>query len=455
MAAIAKMSDIDFFAIFFSNLPLFLMAMLLMTSLLYLSVRNTTLAGYFDPIHFYWTFTFGTAYGIIISLYVLGFIENYLFLMVSGYGILFIVSFRFFIQVLTNPFKKVIDLFLVPVDDGYVEFLFALVCYLLLILTIMWFVGLGMFAETNRFEQNRGFGAFVRLADALRLFVVAYISLLILNRYKKNGRPSFGAFLLIIFFILLIVLGAVVNGSKFALLESIYAIVLAVCIYREKPKFKVFAVVATFSVILGFALLVLSINLDKSGFDKDAGPAYMAGNSVLLERLLLRVLANADKYYFSLPGNVVDNLEVDSVIVRFISPLIGETQMSALLGYNVGDYGLGRQTIMYHYPSFDVAGGPTSHFDLFAYVFFGLGFGWIFVIFVSFVLSSLLLLTKTGKNNIFYSALVAAFWLRGLALLLEPPMGLAYVFDIFILFFIVKVFGLCVKSKIILNKDAL
>lgn len=447
------MSDVDFFAIFFSNLPLFLMAMLLITSLLYLSVRNTTLAGYFDPIYFYWTFTFGTAYGIIVSLYVLGFIENYIFLVICGYGMIFIVSFRFFIIALTNPFKKVIDLFLVPADDGYVEFLFALVCYLLLVSTIMWFVGLGMFAETNRFEQNRGFGAFVRLADALRLFVVAYISLLILNRYKKNGRPSFGVFLSIIFFILLIFLGAVVNGSKFALLESIYAVVLAVCIYWKKPKFKVFTVVATFSVILGFALLVLSINLDKSGFDKDAGPAYMAGNSVLLERLLLRVLANADKYYFSLPGDVVDSLVVDSVIVRFISPLIGETRMSSFLGYNVGDYGIGRQTIMYHYPLLDVAGGPTSHFDLFAYVVFGLGFGLIFVVFVSFVLSSLLLLTKTGKNNMFYSALVAALWLRGLALLLEPPTGIAYIFDIIIIFFIIKIFGFFLKSKIILNKE--
>jgi hypothetical protein len=415
--------------------------------LLYLSVRSIAPAGYFDPIHFYWTFTFGTAYGIVISLYLLGLIENYLFFTVGSYGVLFILSFIFFNRVLVNPLKKGFDLFLIPSDDGYFEFLCALICYLLLLLAIMWLVGLGMFAETNRFEQNRGFGALVRLADALRLFVVAYLSLLVFNRYKTNERFSAKTRLLFIFVVFLIVLGSVVNGSKFALLESIYASVLVISIYRKKPKFKAFTVIATFCVIFGFALLVLSINLDKTGFDRDAGPTHMAGNSVLLERLLLRVLANADKYYFSLPDNVIDNLEADSVIVRFISPLLGETQMSTLLGYNVGDYGLGRQTIMYHYPSLDVAGGPTSHFDLFAYKYFGWGFGWAFVIFVSLVLSFLLLLAKPGKNNMFYSALVSALWLRGLALLLEPPTGLAYIFDIFVLFFLIKILGICLRQK--------
>ena len=59
----------DFFEVFFSHLDLFLILMFVFSIILYLCVRGVAPAAYLDPIHFYYTFTFGTSYGIIVGLY--------------------------------------------------------------------------------------------------------------------------------------------------------------------------------------------------------------------------------------------------------------------------------------------------------------------------------------------------------------------------------------------------
>lgn len=433
------MSDFEFFLVFFSNSPLFLSAMFVMTGILYLSIRSLVPAAYLDPMHFFWTFTFGSAYGVVIGLFLLGQIETELFLMVFAFGTLFIVSFRQFAKAKVSRLHRQFLKFLVPTGDGKREFLVALTVYVALLIVIIAFVGFGMFAETNRFEQNRGFGPLVRVADALRLFVVAYLALDVLKRYRASGGMTIPTLLRVGFVLALIVLGSMVNGSKFALLEAIYAVVLAISIYDIKPRFKVWVALSIMLTALGFAIIVLSNNLRNDANTQGAGPEYMAGDSLVVERLFLRILANADKYYFSLPNGVIHELKTDNVAVAFAAPFVGTGRISALVGYNVDDLNIGRQTLTYFYPDYDIAGGPTSHFDLFAYKYFGWFFGVGFVLLVAALLAAIMLLGKSGKNKIFYASLAAAIWLRSQAVLLEPTVGLAYIFDIFILFFMLKI----------------
>lgn len=446
------MSDFDFFLEFFGHLEVFLPAMGLMMALLYLSVRSIAPAGYLDPLHFYWAFTFGSAYGVVISLFILGHIDLNLFSMVCAFGLLFFLSFRFFIKSKKSFLLKNFVRLLIPSDDGKLEFSVVLVTYILLLGTILIFVGSGMFAETNRFEQNRGFGPLVRVADGLRLFVVAYIALLLFKRYRKVGKITWRLSIYGFLFLVLIVIGAVVNGSKFGLLEAIYAVVLALSVYFKKPKFNFLVAVSVMFSALSFAILVLAANLNNEASTGGAEPSYMAGNSLVLERLVLRILANADKYYFSLPNHVIDELKTDNIIVTFLTPFVGTGRMSSLVGHDVAEYGIGRQTLMYFYPDNDVAGGPTSHFDLFAYKYFGWLGGPFFIIFISFLFSSIMLLTRHGKDKIFYSSLAAALWLRAQAIILEPTIGFSYVFDIFILFFLVKVLCACFHRRISSNE---
>lgn len=441
------MSDFEFFLTFFGNLEIFLPLMGISMLVLYFSVRSLAPAGYLDPIHFYWTFTFGSAYSVVIGLFALGCIELRLFVMVVFFGLLFIISFKIFAKLRNSPLQGAFVRLLVPKGNGTLEFTVVLAAYILALVFIISFVGFGMFAETNRFEQNRGFGPLVRVADALRLFVVGYLSLSLINRYRSSGGLTLRVTVHGFSLLLLILIGSVVNGSKFALLEAIYAVLISIAVYFKKPKFRLWVLVSVALSAVVFALLVLAANLKNDAATRDVEPSYTGGDSLVLERFVLRILANADKYYFSLPNHVIDELQTDNVVVAFLSPLVGSGRMSSLVGYDVNEYGIGRQTLMYFYPDNDVAGGPTSHFDLFAYKYFGWIGGPFFVVYLSFLFSSIMLLMKGGQGRIFYSSLAAALWLRSQAIILEPTIGLSYVIDIFVLFTLVKISCACFRTR--------
>lgn len=436
----------DFFDLFFGNLSLFILSIVFASTLLYFTVRSKALAGYLDPIHFYWTFTFGSAYGVVIGLYILGYISDFLFWYVFSCALLFVVFFVLFCQGSSGGIRRLLVALTVPRGTGRFEFYLILFLYLCLLAVILAFVGAGLFAETNRFEQNRGFGLYVRIADAFRIFVFAYLAILLVQGARLDGINGKSA-LLLFFLAMLIFIGSIVNGSKFAFLEALYSCFVAVSIYFSKPKFKVFYFSIVSLAALFFALLVLTFNLRNNNVDTEADAIYMTGNPVVVERLVFRVLGNADKYYLGLPNDVVDKLNTDSLLVRFISPIVGVTHLSKILGYPVNDFNVGRQILLYFNPGQEVAGGPTSHFDLFAYKYFGVGFAFIWVIITAFLLATINSLGRNAPQNIFYCALVATLWLRTLPIFLEPPIGFAYMLDIIFLFFVIKLIGMLVPRK--------
>ncbi len=90
------MSDIEFFDLAFGDLSFLLGCMTLVMAIFYLSIRKKTIAGYLDPFHFYWTFTMGSAYGIVFFMYLAGKIETYLLLVLVSYCFAFICVFSFF-----------------------------------------------------------------------------------------------------------------------------------------------------------------------------------------------------------------------------------------------------------------------------------------------------------------------------------------------------------------------
>ena len=429
------MIDVDFFNLFTTEYPLFLFWMFVSTFILYLNVKKEAIAGYFDPIHFTWTFTFGTAYGIVIGLFVLGHISNTLFLVVIVYALLFVLFFKLFVKFKLKKIISGFSLLLIPTKYGRKEFYCALFILITLWILIVYVNGYGMFAEVNRFEHNRGFGIFIRLTDALGPFVISYLSILLYIHLKKNRlKMVTKQFILMIFIITLIILGSVINGAKMALLNFIYSIFVAIAIFDKRPKFSITQIAGIFITVLSFALLVLSTNLEKTNINTENTEQYFNFDSLLLDRLALRVLANADKYYWSLPNNVIDEIETDSLIIRLLSPIVGITKLSTILKYDVSEYDVGRQIVLFHFPKQEAAGGATSHLDLFVYKYFNPYFGWVWVAFTSFTLAFIIKMAKAGKGNIYHASLVSVLWLRGLSILIEPAVGMAYIIDVLIIF---------------------
>ncbi|PLU84359.1 MULTISPECIES: hypothetical protein [Pseudomonas] len=438
------MSDLDFFEFAFSNIPILLFCMFVTTGILYLSVRRFVFLGYLDPLHFYWTFTFGTAYGIVLALFVGGYISIYYVVLLLSYAVVFLMFLRFSAHHGQWLHKLVVAL-LVPGGRGRGEFWLILLLYICLALFLIANTGFGSSAETNRFEQNRGLGAFVRVADAFRLFLVASIAVVCVERWRQ-GKRNYLTLLLGGGYFLLLLISSLLNGAKFAILEGIYASIFALAVQGYRLRLSFLKVGILFSVVLIFAIWILGKNLQGAGVDAEAPGVYMQGTPVIYERLVLRVLANADKYYLSLPNGVIEELKADRVLVQFIAPLISVTKMSEIVGYPINDYAVGRQALLYWYPDYSVAGGPTSHFDLFSYKYFGFLPGLLFAAFVGWFLASIAALARLGRNRgPFYAALCGALWVRSIAMLLEPTVGLAYVLDIFLLFFVMNFIGVILR----------
>lgn len=437
------MSDVSFFEFAFGHMPLMLVCIFITCLLTYLGVRRRAVLGYMDPLHFYWTFTFGTAYGVVLALYVGGYIEFFYFAVVMIYAGVFLLSFRMGFY-LRSGLHSLVGALLIPRGKGRFEFYLVFWAYIFLALFLMWKTGFGVNAESNRFEQNRGVGAFVRVADGFRLFILSYLGLICFERWKarKLGLLTWGVISL---YFGLLVLSSLLNGAKFAILEGIYASLFALLVQGYRLRLGVGKVVAIFAVVLFFAVWVLSRNLEQAGVDDTSSGVYMQDTPILYERLALRVLANADKYYLSLPNGVIETLKTDSALTQLMAPLVSVTKMSEWVGHPVNDYTVGRQALLYWYPDYDVAGGPTSHFDLFAYKYFGLVPGLMFAAFLGLFLSAISSLSRFDGGP-FYAAICATLWLRSIPVLLEPATGLAYVLDVFILFFIVKLFGALLRG---------
>lgn len=431
-----------FYQVFFNNIGFFCVFLILVPLILYFIVNKISVTrNYLDPAHFYITFTLGTAYAIVCGLYFLDIINFLKFSLIIGYGILFLISLAIFSRARGDLFYRAFSTLLVPKGTGKFEFKIAFIAYVICATIVVAFVGFGFFAETNRFQQNKGFGVFVRVLDGMRLFIISYLTIIIYKK-KTSGTNRVTIYIFLMFFCLF---SSVLNGAKFALLESVYAVLLTLFFVRGKLKIGFVRVTVIFSVILAFALGAYAINISNNGLSA-VQSKYIPGVPYVFEALFLRVLANADKYFLSLPNNVIDLIQTKPSLYLFMSPIIGSGTTTGLLGYNVSDFSIGKQILLYWMPGFDIAGGPTSHFDLFAYVNFGVIGGLVWVIITGLILGSITKLRRHVIDNDFSIALLVVLWLRSLALILEPPLGIAYIFDVFLMFTLIKLFSLILRK---------
>jgi hypothetical protein len=203
--------------------------------------------------------------------------------------------------------------------------------------------------------------------------------------------------------------------------------------------------VATIVAMLGLYINLVNNKVESSGEGK------LVGAPIVVEQFVARIVANGNQSYMSLPNDVIDEIQTDSIFIRLATSLIGSSTVSKIVGYNSSDYSVGRQILLYYDSNTDVAGGPTSHFDLFSYAYLGFG-GVFFVVFLGYTLGSVNKLLKTSEiKSIFYVSLITTLWIRSMAIILEPPTGLGYVFDVFIIFMLLHLF--IIMLNIISSKE--
>ncbi len=427
------MSEIEFLNFAIENWLLLVPITFGCVAALWLSVRDKLVGGIFDPFTLIFVVAFGINYGIVVFIFFEGLLDGVLFGTLALYAVLLITMFRWGSSLKGAP---VIYRYLAYIGRPHLSSAVFTTCALIygaLSLLIFSQIGFGILAETNRFDAARGYGAFIRVLDCLSPFIVAYTTLTIMRSKHYRVSKLMGLAVFILY-------AAVVNGAKISVIYSFSTALLALSMASYRIRISGWQAVVAAVIGLAFSALALNINLEKNNVSEQSVAPLAASSGLLTARLIYRFIAFGDTSYLLLPNRIIDNIQKDSVGARFAAPIIGNDNLSKILGYDVEDYSVGRQALLHYNPNLEVSGGPTSHFDLFFYVYFGSIAGIFLAALLGYILGRINQSVRLAKSsqqshsNIVLLSIIATLWTRSVLLIIEPTVALAYIFDIFLIF---------------------
>ncbi|MEW5562704.1 hypothetical protein AB1287_21110 [Enterobacter asburiae] len=422
------MRDYVFFDFLFGNYIEYVVYALLICSFLFF-ISNGKIKNIMDPFHFYYAFTYGTGYAIILILFVHGLVDAYLFSYLFLSGTLFFLMFYCSSNSAEKYQRTLFNRLSLSIKDQEGFLLkFLSIVYLSLFVFYLSQVSLTMFF-TSRFEANRGLGIIVRLMDALRVILAGWYFYYYLSSRKKR---------FFILALLISIVGALISGAKFAFLEQIYVLcVVGFITSRKSFKFNLKSLVLIIliaSLFLIFSLYFISKLSVMIGYTSSQ---YIPSAPVAIELLLLRILANGDAYYLSLTEHVIDKVIIDHPVLQLLSNTFGNSVMANLFNIDFSNLDVGRQIWLHWYPNDPVMRGPTNHFDLAGYTYFGYVGGLMFSAIIGYIIG----IVNSWKLNCDNSsavvvAFIAALYCRSMPLILNPSVGIAYMVDIYIILFV-------------------
>lgn len=427
------MSAHEFIMMAFEVWPTFVALIALCAVILFLAIRPVIVGGIFDPLVLALVITYSVNYAVVALLWQMGKTSFLLTALVLGYGVVMLSIFRWMSRRRRPSLLLGLYRHMSPRSIGIQVYRLSLAVYLVLSLLIISSIGLGIMAETNRFDAARGFGGYIRVLDFLAPFIISYSTASIFTSRRRIVLKMLVLALFILF-------AAMVNGAKISVIFSLFTIFFTLSIMDIKVKINRVVAVACLVAGLAFSLVALSINMRQNQVDESLVNTGLTGPALVLERFAYRVVASGDTSYLLLPNNVIDKIKRDSVLVRFIAPFIGITTASQVFGHAVGDYSVGRQALLYYDSNNEIAGGPTSHFDLFGYVYFGPIGGFLFAAAVGALLGSInrtihiVRRSPTVPPNHFRVALVVTLWTRAVLVIIEPTVALAYIVEVLVFF---------------------
>lgn len=437
------LSPTDIINVFFDQWYFYLFFSCFFSLILALTVKKISL-GFFDPVHFFWSFTFGTSYSVILLLFFNGFISLFSIFLILFYFLVLIVS------IYLGFYSKIINFNFYEINNecSYKDlnslltllflFYFALIFYY--ILNIDWSIFF-----LSRFEANKGLGYVARILDILRLFIISILSLLY---FKRDGKFNLYFFLLVS----MILVSSFFNGAKFSILESLYLVVVLYCLYNKKLiKFNFKNSINSVFMLVGvvFFALYFTSKLAKS---LDYNSQY-TNLPIAFEMLLSRIIANGDIYYLGLINNLVFKLSdnVSGFFELIFRPYLGSNLTQIIFSVNSENESLniGRVVWEYWFP-YSVSGGSVDHFDIAAYAYFGFVGGVFFVILLGFSLGRINKYKYIIMNNrisflnlCFFSIL----YIKCYSLLLSPIVGITTIIDISLFFVLINLILLFLRRK--------
>jgi hypothetical protein len=443
------MNPTDFTLLVFDNITFVALLSAVLVLLLYIATYRIA-GGFLDPFHYFYSFTYGTAYAVVGLLAYTGYIGIKGLSIVVGYGLVFLIGYIFFSRTYFSKVWSTNRLFSL---GGKTMLALALILYFTIALIFLYEVGFAAFLP-SRYGVGE-YNLFALIMDPLRLFIAAYIAVMIVNRHNGGRKISW----LICVELLFIIFSSLINGSKFSFLESIYAGSVAVAIGLDGMKVHLKKIIKPALLILLVATVYAVgqeyLNIEASGGTENnqSYDLYTKG-PLLLDLFAIRIVNNGDIYYYILPETVFHTIVIDHPFAVLFRNIFGEKIVASLFGIDMTQVvDLGHQSTGYWYGAYDADVGPVDHFDLDAYKFFGPFGGILFVICLAFIISSINKLKK-GHYDIAGSATVAALYIRSLTVLLSPSVGIAFIEESFILFGLLSILARILNSAARIRQHA-
>ncbi|WKE66790.1 hypothetical protein PVT67_06000 [Gallaecimonas kandeliae] len=425
----------EFFYFAYANIESIAFISLVIFAFLFLSLRRFSLSGFLDPFHIIYTFTYSTSYAVVLALWSGGFVDGIYMLLVMLYGVLF--WFVIFSLSRLNVSVGRISLYVERAIDVRSTGAGKVVAFIYVFLTaiVLFSKGFSLFTVTNRFEDNRGLGPLVKFWSYSSLFIVAYLSIklhLIKKRYRKRALG--------LVIVCLVILDSAIGGAKSDLIFYGLACVFSVSIFsgRIQVKAKSFILIFIVGIISIFTVLYFNMrsSIGSGGFESVL--------SFLSVKFMDRILSNGDMYYMGLPNDVIDKVTLNNVLVVFFSPVLSLSVVSKLAGQDLSVFELGRQVLLYHYPDYNIAGGPTDHFDLFAYKYFGF-LAPLFIAFLAFYIYVVRTVVSSSYNNHYMSSFYTVIWFSVMDVILKPGTLISSIFFPFLFFALINALCFCFK----------
>ncbi|WP_273764045.1 hypothetical protein [Aeromonas hydrophila] len=407
----------EFFSFAYQDIYKYILIAIFLFTSQYFLVKRFCIGGILDPFHIIYTFTYATSYAVVGLLWLGGYVDSYIFIMLLIYGILFLFSLKI-LEYSGCECGRITYIFRGLVNANGSSFAVGCITLIYILLTLMLIhsKGFSLFSTTNRFEDNRGIGPAVKFWEYSSYFITAYLSI---SFHKASN--AFKRKIISIGLISYIIFNSVISGAKSDVFLYGLACFYAQSVFHGKPTYKIKHILYISSFGLSAIFCVLYFNFSST---LNAESEFVDIFISLFIRFTDRILSNGDVYYMGLPYNVIDGIDVDNFFVILFAPLLGVSVLSSIAGYDVSSFELGRQILLYHYPLHDIAGGPTDHFDLFAYKFFGYA-GGLFVIFLGVYIYVIRMIIKSGRSNHYLSAVYTVLWFNVISILLKPGMLLS------------------------------
>ena len=321
--------------------------------------------------------------------------------------------------------------------------MFFLAALLYLVIAFIFLKGVGFAAFLSSRFQIGGYNLLAIILDPLRLFIAAYIAVLIVKCNGSNKKLK--RFLLSCAVLAFIVFSSLVNGSKMSFLESVYVGAVAIAVSLGETRFPLKKIIKPALMILivstVYAISQMYFNIEASGGTENKSAYYdsYTKGPLLLDLYAMRIVNNGDIYYIALPEPVFQNVVIDHPFALLFSDVFGGKLLGSIFDIDIyRSFDISHQSMGYWYGTYDGVVGPVDHFDLDAYKFFGPLGGIVFVSCLAFIIYSVNKLKK-GHYDTAGCAAAAAIYIRTLQILLSPHVGLAYMEESFILFGVLAV----------------